>query len=102
LPETGNHPQAPSATSETARQGRIDKAIQQMYMMLEDCRYTADRAEAAQKQALEVANYAHSLSVGMKKLLAELQKDLDRPRLQPMSDRSQMRPELVTAPEDEH
>jgi hypothetical protein len=73
-----------------------------MYIMLEDCGYTADRAEAAQKQALEVANYAHSLSVGMKKLLAELQKDLDRPQSQPLSDRSQTRLEPVMAPEDEH
>jgi hypothetical protein len=38
----------------------------------------------------------------MKKLLAELQKDLDRPHSWPMSDRSQTRPELVMAPEDEH
>jgi hypothetical protein len=73
-----------------------------MYIMLEDSGYTADRAEAAQKQALEAANYAHLLSVGMKKLLAELQKDLDRPHSQPPSDRSQTRPELVMAPEDEH
>jgi hypothetical protein len=42
LPETSNHLQAPSATSETARQGWIDKAVQQMYMMLEDCGYMAD------------------------------------------------------------
>jgi hypothetical protein len=73
-----------------------------MYTMLEDSGYTADRAEATQKQALEAANYAHSLSVGMKKLLAELQKDLDRPHSWPPSDRSQTRPEPVTAPEDEH
>jgi hypothetical protein len=45
-----------------------------MYMMLEDCGYMADRANNTQKQALEVANYARSLSMGMKKLLAELQK----------------------------
>jgi hypothetical protein len=73
-----------------------------MYTMLEDSGYTADRAEAAQQQALEVANYAHSLNVWMKKLLAELQTDLDRPCSQPPSDRSQTRLEPVTAPEDEH
>jgi hypothetical protein len=43
-----------------------------MYIMLEDCGYMADRAEATQKQALDVANCTHSLSVEMKKLLAEL------------------------------
>jgi hypothetical protein len=69
-----------------------------MYIMLEDCGYMADQADTTQKQALEAANYTGSLSMGMKKLLAELQKDLERPHLQPMSDRSQMRPELVTVP----
>jgi hypothetical protein len=41
LPKPGNHPRAPSVTSETTHQGRIEKAIQQMHIMLEDCRYTA-------------------------------------------------------------
>jgi hypothetical protein len=77
-----------------------------MYMMLGDCGYTADRANTTQKQALAAANYACSLSVGMKKLLAELQKDLKRPHSQPTSDRSQTRLELVMVlpmvSEDEH
>jgi hypothetical protein len=73
-----------------------------MYIMLEDCEYTADQAEAAQKQALEAANYARSLSIGMKKLLAELQKDLNRPCSRLTSDRRQTRPELVMAPKDEY
>jgi hypothetical protein len=47
LPETGNHPQAPSVTSKTTHQGQIDKTVQQMHIMLEDCRYTADQAETA-------------------------------------------------------
>jgi hypothetical protein len=47
-----------------------------MYMMLEDCGYMADRANTTQKKALEAANYACSLSMEKKKLLAELQKDL--------------------------
>jgi hypothetical protein len=42
LPETGNHSQALSAASEITHQDWIDKTIQWMYTMLEDCGYMAD------------------------------------------------------------
>jgi hypothetical protein len=105
LPEAGNQPQAFSITSKRTCQAQIDNTLQQMHVMLEDCGYMADQAEAVHQRAQEAtdkalgeANQAHTLSVGMKKLLAELQRSLKRSHSRPPSDRSQTRLELVMVP----